>query len=142
MTKNITYERPIIKAYSGGAMRSYPLMIAALCSIFIPNDGSATESLEEIRDFANDICTNIEGSITRSAVEGKVTASSSALKLLGVNVSVDGTASVNNEKYKGIPFEKLPDDMKDPIKCKQELSTMMLKERSEIRRQKESLKKK
>lgn len=79
------------------------------------------DSYADMAQFAQSICGDIpEGSLTRTAIQGKVGASAGALAKI---VSGGGAVSESRTKeiYKGIPFDKLPDKIPTVSMCKIEL---------------------
>jgi hypothetical protein len=104
-------------------MKFYLFIAAGLFSGTIP---VAAESLKEISAFAQSICGDIpEGSITRTEIEGKVKANIDLLtRILGGSGEVNG--SRKEETYKGIPFDKLPDNIPTVGMCKSELAKVIL----------------
>ena len=109
----------------------------AICS---PSYG---DSLTEISKFAQDICdqisfTNIAGDMTRKQIEGKLTGEAKAIeKLLGISLEADG--KVDNTQYKGLPYDKVAENVKDARECKQQLAKMLVEERSKIDNQKSNV---
>jgi hypothetical protein len=76
--------------------------------------------------FAQSICSDIpEGSLKRSVIQGKVEANIGLLaKIVGGGAGIDATKT--DEIYKGIPFEKLPDNIPTASMCKLELIKVLL----------------
>lgn len=96
---------------------------------------SYADSLEEISIFAKDICDEIrvEGVITREKIEGKLHGEVKGIaELLGASVGAEGIILVDELKYKGLPYEKLSDQMKDARDCRKQLATMLIQERKKV----------
>jgi hypothetical protein len=108
------------------------LMFAGLLVISFSSfsKGLDREGLKEISDFAKEVCDEIsaEGQITRSKIELKLNGNITGLaKALGLKAGAGGTYTRNNESYKGVPYEKLPEQMSDSRACKRELSGLRVK---------------
>nr|VFK41310.1 MAG: hypothetical protein BECKTC1821E_GA0114239_10116 [Candidatus Kentron sp. TC] len=109
-------------------------IFALILTLYCNHTISAT-SLEEISDFAKNICDEIaqEGEIKRSKIMGKLQGQASGVaKLLGAKVGLDGSIEIDHEKYKGLPIENLPEQLSDARICRKDLSALLLKERREI----------
>ena len=116
------------------SLRSIVLLVGFVFSNFI-----YATSLSEISVFAKEICDEIStiGSIKRTEVEGKISGKLDGIaKLLGASISAEGTIKLDDINYKGIPYEKLPEQMSDSRECKKSITMMLLKERQEIERMK------
>lgn len=98
--------------------------VALAFATMIPTFGQA-QSLAEISQFAQSICGDIpEGDLTRTSVQGKVGANAALLaKILSGNADV--SASRTEEIYKGIPFDKLPDNIPTVSMCKSQLVSVI-----------------
>ncbi len=84
------------------------------------------DSYSVIAQFAQSICGDIpEGSLTRTSIQGKVEANAGLLaKIISGDANVSGTKT--EEIYKGIPFDKLPDNIPTVSMCKSELVRLLL----------------
>ena len=84
------------------------------------------ENFAEIAQFAQSICGDIpEGNLTRTTIKGKVEANAG---LLAKIISGDANLSADrvSEIYKGIPLDKLPDNIPTVAMCKSALATSIL----------------
>lgn len=94
-------------------------------------------TFSEIADFAEKVCDRVEtsGSIESTKVMGQLTGEAKALvKLIGGKVGIDGSITVENTTYKGLPFEKLPEQMSDARDCRKELALVLLEGREMVQR--------
>jgi hypothetical protein len=91
-----------------------------------PTFALAQKNLAEISQFAQSICGDIpEGNLTRTSIQGKVGANAGWLaKIVSGNADVSGSRF--QEIYKGIPFDKLPDEIPTVSMCKSELVKVLL----------------
>jgi hypothetical protein len=84
------------------------------------------DNYAEMAQFAQSICGDIpEGSLTRTAIQGKVEANAGVIAKI-ISGSGDVSGSKTEEIYKGIPFEKLPDKIPTVGMCKIELMKIIL----------------
>src|ERR1051326_844502 len=106
--------------------------VLALTVCLLSNMPAYAQSLAEISNFAQSICGDIpEGSITRTEIEGKFKISvAEFIKLIGG--SGEATAAQKSEIYKGIPFDKLPNNIPTVSMCKSELVKILLERRVSI----------
>jgi len=96
---------------------------------------SSAESLSEISDFSRAICDKISasGTINRKKIEGSINADAkSVVKLIGGSVGIDGSITVENTEYEGLPYESLPEQMIDARDCRKEVARMLITERRVI----------
>ncbi|VIO70477.1 hypothetical protein CI1B_31310 [Bradyrhizobium ivorense] len=100
------------------------LTTGALLAAF--TSAASAQDLKELSDFAQSICGDIpEGTYTKTAIQGKVGATAGLLaKLVSGNAEV--SAERKDEVYKGIPFDKLPDNIPTVAMCKSELVKVIL----------------
>lgn len=91
-------------------------------------------SLNEINKFASDICGKvatkgrIESSEIKATIEGKISPKFLA-KILGTNVTANGSLVTKNSNYDGLPYESLSIQMTDARQCRKELALMLLKQK-------------
>jgi len=93
------------------------------------------ETLGEIHEFAENICDRVssEGEITRSKIIARLNAESGAVaKLIGADLGADGSITIENTTYKGLPYSDLSEQMKDSRACKKEIAYFLLSKRQEI----------
>ncbi|NKK64225.1 hypothetical protein GFL88_11900 [Rhizobium leguminosarum bv. viciae] len=83
------------------------------------------EDLPDLAQFAQSICGDIpEGNLTRTSIQGKIEAEAGLLaKIITGDANVSG--SKTTEIYKGIPFDKLPDNIPTVSMCKLEVVKLM-----------------
>jgi hypothetical protein len=103
------------------------LMACLVTVVFIVP--ARAETLSEIAAFAQSICGDIpEGSLTRTAIQGKVEANARVLaKILSGDANVSGSRA--EEIYKGVPFDKLPASIPTVAMCKSELAKTLIQGR-------------
>lgn len=90
------------------------------------------ETFAEMAQFAQSICGDIpEGSLTRTTIQGKVQANAGLLAKI-VSGSADVSGSKAEEIYKGIPFDKLPDNIPTVSMCKSELVKILLQRKKQV----------
>jgi len=97
--------------------------------------------LSEISQFAGNICDKLStsGSIERTKIVGSLTGNARALvKLIGGSIGVDGSVTVDNMNYDGLPYEMLPEQMSDARACRKEVAYMLLEQKSAIENIKKS----
>ena len=88
------------------------------------------DTLAEIAQFAQSICGDIpEGTLTKTAIQGKVAASASTLAKILSGDSIVGDSRIE-EIYKGIPFDKLPGNIPTVAMCKSELAKILVSQRA------------
>jgi hypothetical protein len=76
------------------------------------------QNLDEIAKFAQTICGDIpSGSLTRTSIKGKVQARVGMFAKL-IDSSGEADASKTEEIYKGIPFDRLPQNIPTISMCK------------------------
>ena len=110
-------------------------MIKTILTIALISNLIYAESLNNISKFANQICDEIEtnGSISRSEIKIKLSRRLSPLsKILGVRLNANGSYKINDTKFEGLPYESIPQQMKDLRECKKEIVFMLLEERNLI----------
>ena len=95
-------------------------------AIVIAPSATAQINYKELEDFAQSICGDIpEGNLTKTTIQGKVAANAGLLtKLLSGVAEADVTRQ--QETYRGIPFDKLPDRIPTVAMCKSELIKVIL----------------
>lgn len=106
----------------------FPLAIALTISCY-------AETLNDISTFAKSICdeVSLSGSINRSTIKAEIAGNIKPLsKLLGVKFNAKGMYTLNNTEYQGLPYDSLPEQMKDSRTCKKEISFLLLEERHRI----------
>jgi hypothetical protein len=104
--------------------------------MILPFTCNAT-NFSEIASFAEKICDRVEtsGTIESTKVMGQLTGEAKALiKLIGGTVGVDGSITIENTTYNGLPFEKLPDQMSDARECRKDLALVLLESREIVQR--------
>jgi hypothetical protein len=108
----------------------YKIFLAVLAAIVLAAGVARADEYSEMAQFAQSICGDIpEGSLTRTAIQGKVQANAGLL----ANI-VTGSGNVGGSKvdeiYKGIPFDKLPDHIPTVSMCKIELVKILVQRKS------------
>ena len=91
------------------------VIIAAL-SIGVTPFFANSASFEQITKFAENICDRVKtsGSIERTQIMGKLRGEAKTLvKLIGGEIGVDGSITLDNQRYDGIPLNDLPAQMTD-----------------------------
>lgn len=114
-------------------MKRY-VIIAAL-SIGVTPFFANSASFEQITKFAENICDRVKtsGSIERTQIMGKLRGEAKTLvKLIGGEIGVDGSITVDNQRYDGIPLNDLPAQMTDARACRKELALMLLEREKAI----------
>jgi hypothetical protein len=104
--------------------------------MILPFTCNAT-NFSEIASFAERICDRVEasGTIESTKVMGQLTGEAKALiRLIGGTVGVDGSITIENTTYKGLPFDKLPEQMSDARECRKELALVLLEGREIVQR--------
>ncbi|NKK64224.1 hypothetical protein GFL88_11895 [Rhizobium leguminosarum bv. viciae] len=88
---------------------------------FLALTSAKAESLPDIAQFAESICGEIpQGSLTKTSIQGKIEAQADTLaKIITGDANVSGFETT--EIYKGIPFDKLPDNIPTVSMCKLEV---------------------
>jgi hypothetical protein len=118
-------------------MKKIILLMLLFFSVNAFSAGLNREGLREISDFANDVCDQISagGEITRSKIEVTLNGNMTGLaKALGLSAGANGIYTKDNEIFKGVPYEKLPDQMSDSRLCKRELAKILINERSSLKK--------
>jgi hypothetical protein len=84
------------------------------------------DSLPDIAQFAQSICSDIpQGNLTKTNIQGQIGANAGLLaKIITGDVNVSG--SKTDEIYKGIPFDKLPNQIPTASMCKLEVVKLLL----------------
>ena len=98
------------------------------------------ESLKEIEKFASNICNEIrlQGSYSREKIEAKINGEIAGVaKLIGASVSANGKLNIHNEK--GLPYEKLAEQISSARDCRREIAKLLIDERKQIRQKKSKL---
>jgi hypothetical protein len=109
--------------------------LLVIITIFLIQNYAHAESLTDISTFSKDICDEIatEGEIRRDTIEGKIGGKLSGVaKLIGASIGADGSIKIDKEKYNGIPYESLPEQLSDARDCRKQLTLIFLKERQEV----------
>jgi hypothetical protein len=103
--------------------------IALLVATTVATSAMA-QTLAEISQFAQSICGDIpEGSLTKNSIQGKVHASAPLLaRIVSGNVGLD--ANRIEEIYRGIPLNKLPDNIPTVAMCKSHLTEIIFSART------------
>lgn len=99
---------------------------------------TSAASLDEISNFASEICEEVEagGIITREKVKATIEANAGNLiKLVGANISGEGTYEKEKKITEGLPYESLPEQFSDVRACKKYIARTLLEE-EKIQRQK------
>src|SRR5215470_6593571 len=99
--------------------------VALAVATLVPTFALA-QNLAEISQFAQSICGDIpEGNLTRTSIQGKVGANAGLVaKIISGNAEISGSRV--QEIYKGIPFDKLPDQIPTVSMCKSQLANVLL----------------
>lgn len=114
-------------------MKRY-VLIAAL-SIGVTPFLANSASFEQITEFAGNICDRVKtsGSIERTKIMGKLRGEAKTLvKLIGGEIGIDGSITIDNQRYDGIPLNDLPAQMTDARACRKELALMLLEREKAI----------
>ncbi|MCG7539037.1 hypothetical protein [Pseudoalteromonas sp. OF7H-1] len=104
-----------------------------ISGVFISSSAMAT-SLDDINAFAHNICGKVEtsGSISsiqvQAAIEGQINPKALA-KILGGKIGANGSITINDTEYKGLPYDELPSQMSSARQCRKEVAFMLLEER-------------
>ncbi|MEJ6531820.1 hypothetical protein [Pseudoalteromonas lipolytica] len=110
------------------------VLIAVLCIGIAPFFANSA-SFEQITKFAENICDRVKtsGSIERTKIMGKLRGEAKTLvKLIGGEIGIDGSITVDNQRYDGIPFNDLPAQITDARACRKELALMLLEREKAI----------
>lgn len=94
-----------------------------------------SSDLNAISLFAKDVCDEIAigGSIRREQVEGNLGGKVSGIaKLIGAEAEADGSLTVEEQTYEGIPYGDLPEQMNNARECRLELTKLLLQERATV----------
>jgi hypothetical protein len=106
-------------------------VLIALAVVVTALTSARAEDFSDLAQFAQSICGDIpEGSLTRTSIQGKVGANAGVYAKL-ISGGADVTGSRAEVIYKGIPFDKLPDNIPTVSMCKIEL-VKILKGQSEL----------
>jgi hypothetical protein len=96
-------------------------VLIALAVVVTALTSARAEDFSDLAQFAQSICGDIpEGSLTRTSIQGKVGANAGVYAKL-ISGGADVTGSRAEVIYKGIPFDKLPDNIPTVSMCKIEL---------------------
>lgn len=100
------------------------VLAIALLTCTVP--AASAQDYKGIEDFAQSICGDIpEGSYTKTTIEGKVGANAGILTKI-ITGSADLDVKHQQEVVKGIPFDKLPNNIPTVAMCKSELAKIIL----------------
>lgn len=111
------------------------LVACAALVLLTPIALAKGSSNSEIVAFAYSICDEIrtEGIITRREIEGKISADANRVaKLVGLSVGADGKLKDERTEYKGLPFDKIADQVQGARTCRLEVAKMLIDERNRL----------
>ena len=115
-------------------MRRVFFIVAVSLAIFA-KDAQSQVTLAEISAFAKDICDEIriDGKIARREIEGKLSGEAGGVaKVIGLSVGADGKIRDDQTEYKGLPFDKVAQQMQSARECRQQVAKMLFDERTRI----------
>lgn len=110
------------------------VLIAVLCIGVTPFFANSA-SFEQITKFAENVCDRVKtsGSIERTQIMGKLRGEAKTLiKLIGGEIGIDGSITIDNQVYEGIPLSDLPAQMTDARSCRKELALLLLEREKAI----------
>lgn len=107
-------------------------MVAVTTAVNVAAQGSSNS---EIAKFAKEICDEIrpEGTITRQEIEGRLQGEVGGVaRAIGLSVGADGKLRHDKTEYKGLPIDKVSDQMKDARDCRFQVTKMLVEERNRL----------
>lgn len=117
----------------------YILLSSCIIFLFFLFNAHADQSLNEISNFAKEICDDIQAkgkrTITATEVEAELKGKiGKVFKYIGVDVGADGkyTIGKSQEEYEGIPYGSISEQMSDCRSCRLEISKLLLNERRKV----------
>lgn len=114
-------------------MKKVALFVAAFATAM--NVAAQGSGNSEIAKFAKEICDEIrpEGTITRQEIEGRLQGEVGGVaRAIGLSVGADGKLRHDKTEYKGLPIEKVSDQMKDARDCRLQVTKMLVEERNRL----------
>ncbi len=117
-------------------MQLHFLILAAM--MVVPGSNINAASFEEISAFATNICGKVKdgGEFTRQRIEGEIKGELKGIaKLLGASVGAEGKLIIDDTEYKGLPYDKLSENMMDERECKLKLAVMLIDAQKKIKQE-------